>query len=257
MSDRLHFTTRKTLCPCGHGKDFTPLVGHTSGGKCWANHCGQKFFPPTDASPAPRKYIAPVAITATAPEETYTFDREHIYWTADGTNYLFRVVIHKAPSGRKKVWQERWDGTVHYTQSGMEANGVWRRGLDGVALTLYNAPLLPEWKYYYDTHPDESRLLYIVEGEKDAESLWARGLAATCNPMGAGKWKPEYSPLVAGFDVVVLPDYDDAGERHAADVIEHITAYARSVRIVRLWELMPDLPHKGDVTDYFERGGII
>lgn len=48
MTNDLQFSTRKTVCPCGHGKDFVPLTSHPTGGKCWANHCGQKFFPPTD-----------------------------------------------------------------------------------------------------------------------------------------------------------------------------------------------------------------
>lgn len=53
------FSTKKTACPCGHGKDFNPLTSHLTGGKCWANYCGQKFFPPeTDAQPS-RTYSQP------------------------------------------------------------------------------------------------------------------------------------------------------------------------------------------------------
>lgn len=258
----LTFSRKKTVCPCGHGKDFAPLISHTDGGKCWAAHCGQKFFPPTDNSPTARNFDTgrnPVQYdqkpTPPQPEETYHFVRQHIYWQPDGENYLFRVVIHKAPSGRKKVWQERWDGTVTYQPSGLVPHGTWSKGLADVTLTLYNAPMLPEWKYYYDTHPEELRLLYIVEGEKDCETLWQHELFATCNPMGAGKWKPEFSPLVQGFDVVILPDYDEAGIQHAADVALKVMPFARSVRIVNLWDIMPDLPPKSDVTDYLERGG--
>ncbi|MCZ2132324.1 MAG: hypothetical protein LC116_03910 [Bacteroidetes bacterium] len=54
MTNDLQFSTRKTVCPCGHGKDFVPLTSHPTGGKCWANHCGQKFFPPEqDPRPLP------------------------------------------------------------------------------------------------------------------------------------------------------------------------------------------------------------
>ena len=261
MKTEFTYSSTKTVCPCGHGKDFVPLAGHTDGGKCWAAHCGQKFFPPSEGKA--RNYDTGRNATQydrkpakDHPEEIYTFERTHIYWQPDGENYLFRVVIHKAPSGRKKVWQERWDGTLQVTQFGVQPNGEWRRGLADTPLTLYNAPLLPEWKFYYDTHPEETtRLLFIVEGEKDAETLWQRGFPATCNPQGAGKWKPEFSPLVQGFDVVLLPDYDEAGIKHAEDVAAKIAGYARTIRIVKLWEIMPELPPKGDATDYLERGG--
>ena len=33
----------------------------------------------------------------------------------------------------------------------------------------------------------------IVEGEKDCNTGSAWGLVTTCNPMGAGKWRDEYS----------------------------------------------------------------
>lgn len=263
MTTPFVFSTKKTVCPCGHGKDYTPLVSHTNGGKCWAAHCGQKFFLPTDNSPITRNFDIgrnPVQYdlkpTAPQPEETYTFVRQHIYWQPDGENYLFRVVVHKAPSGRKKVWQERWQGTIAYIpSSGLVAHGTWIKGLANVPLTLYNAPMLAVWKDYYDRYPEEPRLLFIVEGEKDCETLGQYVLFATCNPMGAGKWKPEFSPLVQGFDVVILPDYDKAGIEHAEDVALKVAPFARSVRIVKLWEDMPDLPPKSDVTDYLERGG--
>lgn len=45
MKERARFLHKKTECPCGHSKNYTPLDG-LEGGKCWSTHCGQKFFPP-------------------------------------------------------------------------------------------------------------------------------------------------------------------------------------------------------------------
>ena len=46
----------------------------------------------------------------------------------------------------------------------------------------------------------------------------ARGRAATCNPMGAGKWRPEYANALTGANVVVIADRDDPGLAHAREV---------------------------------------
>src|SRR5262249_53549637 len=37
------------------------------------------------------------------------------------------------------------------------------------------------------------RLVFVVEGEKDADNLSGLGITATCNPGGANKWRPEYT----------------------------------------------------------------
>jgi hypothetical protein len=36
-------------------------------------------------------------------------------------------------------------------------------------------------------------LVFVVEGEKDANRLASLGLVATCNPGGAGKWRSSFS----------------------------------------------------------------
>ena len=37
------------------------------------------------------------------------------------------------------------------------------------------------------------RTVFVAEGEKDVDALVAAGECATCNPMGAGKWRPEHA----------------------------------------------------------------
>lgn len=91
----------------------------------------------------------------------------------------------------------------------------------------------------------------IVEGEKDADRLWAMGIPATCNAGGAGKWPEGLSQHFAGLDVVMLPDNDEAGRRHADVVGADLAGQAKSVRVLEL----PGLPPKGDVSDWIEFGG--
>ncbi len=100
----------------------------------------------------------------------------------------------------------------------------------------------------------EHRPVYVVEGEKDVETLLRLGYAATCNPGGAGKWRESYSRLLQGADVIILPDSDIegngyAGQNHALDVALKTRPYAKRVRLVDIKEACPELPDKGDISD--------
>lgn len=101
--------------------------------------------------------------------------------------------------------------------------------------------------------------VYVTEGEKAADAAREVGLLATTSPHGSSAAdKADWSPL-AGRDVVILPDRDDAGERYAADVAWLATvAGAKSVRVVRLVELWAGMPKGGDMADLLEdRGGEV
>lgn len=106
--------------------------------------------------------------------------------------------------------------------------------------------------------PAGSRV-FIVEGEKAADAARAVGLVATTSPHGSkSASKADWSP-VAGRDVVILPDHDDAGERYADEVAQLATAAgAKSVRVVRLVELWAGMPEGGDMADLVDhRGGDV
>lgn len=106
--------------------------------------------------------------------------------------------------------------------------------------------------------PAGSRV-YVTEGEKAADAARAVGLVATTSPHGSkSAGKADWSP-VAGQDVAVSVDNDDAGERYADDVARLATAAgAKSVRVVRLVELWAGMPEGGDMADLVEhRGGDV
>lgn len=101
--------------------------------------------------------------------------------------------------------------------------------------------------------------MFIVEGEKAADAARAVGLVATTSAHGAKSAKgSDWSP-VAGREVVILPDHDDAGEWFADDVARLATAAgAKSVRVVRLVERWAGMPEGGDMADMLEhRGGDV
>lgn len=93
--------------------------------------------------------------------------------------------------------------------------------------------------------------VFICEGEKDADTVAAWGLAGPTCPFGAGKWAPEYSPHFVGKHATILVDNDDAGRAHALQEAAELLPVASTVRILAL----PDLPAKGDVTDWKVAGG--
>lgn len=77
------------------------------------------------------------------------------------------------------------------------------------------------------------RVVWIVEGEKDADALAHLGLPATCNAGGAGKWTAEHARWLAGADVTVVADRDEKGREHAEQVVETLVGLARSVEVVQ------------------------
>jgi hypothetical protein len=130
-----------------------------------------------------------------------------------------------------------------FLQRRPDGRGSWIWNLDGVHRVLYHLPEL------LAASPDE--IVFIVEGEKDADALAARGLVATTNPGGAGKWRDEYNEYFRDRSVALLPDNDETGEKHAAQVARELLLVAKTFRTIRL----PNLPEKGDVSDWLAAGG--
>lgn len=125
-----------------------------------------------------------------------------------------------------------------------DAHGRW--GLNGVQPVLYRLPEIVR------AAPDTP--IYMVEGEKDADALRSLGFVATTNFDGAeGMWLASYSDAVAGRHVVIIPDNDAPGEKHAQTFKDHAMRTAASVRLVRL----TGLPEKGDVSDWLAAGGTV
>lgn len=144
---------------------------------------------------------------------------------------LFEVVRYLKPNGEKVFRQCRPDG---------RGGVIWN--LDGIERIPYRLPALLN-----------AETVYLPEGEKDVHTLEAWGLVASCNPGGSGN-----STLYAGWadyfrdrHIVILPDNDEPGRKHAAEVAAALSRVAASVRMVEL----PGLPAKGDVTDWRDAGG--
>ncbi len=130
-----------------------------------------------------------------------------------------------------------------FRQRRPEGNG-WSWSVKDVRVVPYRLPELL-------AAPDA--VVYLVEGEKDADRLASLGLVTTCNAGGAGKWRKEHSEFLRGRNVVILPDNDQAGQLHAVKVAKTLRGIAADVRIVTL----PGLDEKGDVSDWLDAGGTV
>lgn len=67
-------------------------------------------------------------------------------------------------------------------------------------------------------------LIWLVEGEKDADNLVKLGLCATTSPGGAGKWLDIHTRALEGAQVWIVSDNDAIGRDHAkmvAKTLEH------------------------------------
>jgi len=133
----------------------------------------------------------------------------------------------------------RYPGKV-FRQRHLDPDDGWVNNLDGVRRVLYRLPEVL-------AAIAEGRAVYLVEGEKDVETLRALGRTATCNPMGAGKWRPEYSESLRGATVVIIADRDEPGRNHAQNVKDALIGIAAAVHVFQ--------SAKGkDVTDHFDAG---
>ena len=134
--------------------------------------------------------------------------------TYDYTDELGKLLFQVVRCRPKSFWQRRADG-----------HGGWISRIDGVRRVPYRFAELLAGIAAGDT-------VYIVEGEKDADALHAAGCVATCNPGGAGKWRPAFAQYFNGADAVVVADKDPAGRTHARQVADSLQGAAKGVRIV-------------------------
>jgi putative DNA primase/helicase len=129
-----------------------------------------------------------------------------------------------------------------FRQRRLDGGGGWTWSTTGVRQVPYRLPELLA---------TSGRRVFIVEGEKDADRIGKLGFVATTNAGGAGKWKPELSEALKNRHVIVLPDNDEPGRRHAELVGRSLRGVAASIRVLTL----PNLPPRGDVSDWLDAGG--
>jgi len=74
-------------------------------------------------------------------------------------------------------------------------------------------------------------LVYVVEGEKDADRLISLGLVATTCVTGAGSWLAHYGEQLRDCHVSIIADNDPVGRAHARSVAVSTRPYAATLSL--------------------------
>lgn len=107
----------------------------------------------------------------------------------------------------------------------------------GGHVTLYGADHLRE----------EHAAVVVTEGELDALVLWSMNIPAVSSTGGAMSFQEEWTELLAGKEVYVCLDNDDAG----ADGMIRIHSYLPDAKFI----FIPEQAGVKDITDFVTKGG--
>lgn len=117
------------------------------------------------------------------------------------------------------------------------AGGNWRWGYGQVRRVLYRLPEVLK-----------ATIVFVTEGEKDAERLRDYGFIATTNAGGAdAEWLPDYTAALRGREVILVPDNDPPGRLRVLRIARALWRDAARLSIL-------ELPGAKDVSEWFDMG---
>jgi len=161
-----------------------------------------------------------------------------IYNYTDEQGALLFQALRFEPIGQPKQFRQRKDADQK----------KW--SIKGVRIVPYHLAALIE-------AVSNDQPIYIVEGEKDVDTCRNHGLAATTNPMGAGKWRKDFNQFLVDADVIVCGDNDQPGRDHVQSVARSLYGTARCIRILDLVTIWPEIEEGEDISDWFKDGGTV
>lgn len=220
-------------CPCrnddnnpslhvGEGRDGRVLVTCHRGGGCeLPDICAAVNLTVNDL-------FADTAKSDEKPKLTHTYD----YRDVDGTLLFQKLRLMYA------------DGKKTFRQRKPNPDGSWNYSLGEVPKVLYRLPQVAAAVAAGDG-------VFVVEGEKDADTLTELGYTATTMPGGAGKWLDLHTQVLAGATVWIIQDNDEPGRNHAVQVQEALMAAGATVTMYA-----PPSQHK-DISDFVAAGGNV
>jgi len=167
-------------------------------------------------------------LSAPALRDGYNPEALHTYTDRDGNPLHWRIRLKHPDTGDKWIRPLR---------------------LNGVGFEL-GEPEYPDGKPLYRLHelaarPDD--LVIVCEGEWCADALAKAGALATTSGAADSAEKADWQPL-AGRDVTIWPDNDEAGRRYADAVAEALLGLGCTVRVIDVAAL--GLAPKADAVDW-------
>ena len=113
---------------------------------------------------------------------------------------------------QKQRFVDQWGKKTFRQRRPDPANpGKYIFSLDDTPKILYKLPEIIKAK-------KNSEIIWLVEGEKDADNISKLGFCATTPPNGAGKWLDIHTRALEGAQVWIVADNDIVGRQHAQTV---------------------------------------
>lgn len=242
-----HFIVRKIVngvayCTCPGHKDDKPSL-HISMGE-------KKIILDCKANCSYRDILAAVGLK---PEQLYYdyYNRQENtrrvskkqYWIEkySQARYDFHNISTGVCTHTKYRIVDR-DGKKQFPQGHYDENNTWIDGLNGIdtSLSVFCNGHIKQLQQAIK----QGTLICYTEGEKDACTLWKYGyIAFTCGAVRT--FKQAILPYLKGANVIVFGDNDNPGRADADRIAGLINTVGRA-RVI----IPPDVPEKGDITDY-------
>lgn len=161
--------------------------------------------------------------------------------TAETINYPYRDEHGQI----KQTKHRREDKSFFWTHVDEQGQTIPKRG-DGEKL-LY---LLPELM----NGIAQGQPVFLVEGEKDADTLTKLGLIATTTETSL-EWEEENTNLLSKAHVIILYDNDKTGIRRRDLLCARLFGHVKSLRVVDLPGIEYRDKHGEDISDWLEKPG--
>ena len=209
-------------CPCHDDKSASLSLTESSSGKLIVNCFAGCKWEDVIEELARRNLVTR---SSKPKQDKYKDAKLYTYYSLTGAP-IARTV--KLPS--KKMWIERYD------------NGSWVSGLNGIQVPLYNLKSVLA-----------ADVVYLAEGEKDAETVINAGLCGTTNQSGAKHWPDHLTEVLRGKTIVICQDNDEAGRARTELLVKKLSPVAKELRLFE----PPGVGLKGDISDWVANGGDV
>ena len=152
---------------------------------------------------------------------------------------LVKIYDYRDLNGELMHQTLRYENPKSFSQRRPNGRGGWilQDVFKGINPVLYNLK-----------NVRKAKEIIITEGEKDSDRLNELGFISTTCAMGAGSWRDDYNQYLKGKHIVLVPDNDEGGREHMAQVAGYLNRAAKSLK----WIELPGLPEKGDVSDWID-----
>lgn len=142
-----------------------------------------------------------------------------------------------------KVRLQKDDGTKSFYFERIENEQIVR-SMKGQRPVLYQLPRVLEGI-------KDNDCIYLVEGEKDVETLISRGFRATTAPITA-LWNESFTQVLNDARIVLLYDNDKAGIKRRDMIASCLHGHVKSLRVVDLPGIEYSESHGKDISDWLD-----